>query len=579
MNTAAHLVIVIGENVRPALESLLHWQRQPEGLRRLVLYHPDDPASSREPARRLERFVREQFPDLDLLRREGGPDPRHLRRQLEAWIRDTPEEPWIVDLTGASPLLSWGVETWLGRPLLRVIRHHRDLQWLEYRRSPEGDAEGVPLPEPRRDALDSVPLARLLNLLRSETTSPADPQLVPCPEPPANRVALTEAAIQADWQWAHAYRACSVPFPDQASDNDLFARYLAGLVTSLGVASPQLARPDDHPNTPPSSPHPEELWFQHGGRVVVLDLDLAEAAPPDPNSPSKLQQRLQRAARLGRSLPGASLEWVLVRPALRLAPLECALVESLRVTCLDQSACHDLPSRIAALFGRPLSTEGIEIERLLAAHLLRTAHTRAFCPEPATLRSDSPASDDVDPLWARADRWADQVMAERGQNWLLSVHRGKSFLRVPAEGRPNADQEWRLLVLHTSGLRESEVGARHDRRTASVLAEFPATTEANRRVAAWMRPFLNRHVSFAEAQTRFAVQARVEAEAAHAAGVATRPAPAPVPAPKPAPRPSQPRTPGPSGPARGRPAPPPPPPPPRTSLADLDRALDDALGG
>ena len=138
------------------------------------------------------------------------------------------------------------------------------------------------------------------------------------------------------------------------------------------------------------------------------------------------------------------MEWHFLRPAQRFSAGEVALARAHGIGLLDRTDCHRLPSRLASLFAMPLSPDGVETERLLQSYLTRTSRTRVFADEPAVLRSTDET--ETDPFWAHADRWLDQVMLERGQNWLLSTHRGRAYLRAPADGRPAALQEWRLLV-------------------------------------------------------------------------------------------------------------------------------------
>lgn len=583
MNAAAHLILTVGENLWPALESLLHWQRQPDGIRRLLLYPSGDALSPREPARRLERFVRDRFPELEVIRRESGPESKPFRQQLEAWFQEAPEDPWILDLTGTPRIEAWGAEAWFSRPNVRITLRDGTHPWLELRLGAEGALESSELADFRRDATDDLPLADLVKVLWNDASTGPDFRLAAPQEPLPIAVALTEAAINAQWQWADAFRAAGLPVEDE-SDPVLFGRYLVSLVVALGIPKPLVARRITP--APAGTPaDPTEIWIHLGGRIVVLDADLTETpSEPPADAPSPLVAHLERAARIRSTLPGTSVEWVFLRPAYRLNPTEAAVVRALSLTFVDQDQCHSLPGWLAGRFTRPLSTEGIEIERQLQAHLTRSGNTRAFAPEPAALRS-ADDSRNSDPHWANADVWLDRVMRERGQNWLLSTHRGRSFLRVPAEGRAAALQEWRLLALHTSGLNDADLVARSEARGNAVLIEFPSSPDANRRVAAWLHPFLNRPVTFADAQLRFAVQARIEAEAVHTAGVPSRSAPpagaTPPPAaaqgrpssPRPAPRPRAPRPPAPP-----RPAPAPEPKPRRNPLADLDQALDDALG-
>lgn len=583
MSTAVHLVIPVGAPVWPALESIAHWRSQPGALGRVCLYHTDDARSSRDFARRLERFTAEAYPDLQVQRREGGAEPRHLRRQLETWQTDTADEPWVIDLTIAPRRMAWSVESWLERPNCRVVERDPARGWIELRRGPEGDVESGPLAEFRRDNTEELSIAALVRALWIESTdNPALP-FVSQPAPTLPMVPLTEAALAARWQWTEAFRAAGVEAPDtNPTEERLFARYLAGFVAQLGLRNVVL-------NT--AGTGPGEIWINTGGRLVVIEPVLESTAGPEPSTNSPLLDRLDRAGRIRAGFPGAPVEWHLVCPAHRASAEDRALARALGLGLIDLEECHTLPSRLAALFALPLGDVGIEVERQLRAHLSRTGRTRVFIDEPAVLQSRPSA--DADPLWAQADAWLEQVMRERGQNWLLSTHRGRAFLCAPVDGRPAAAQEWRLLVIHTSGLDEREVTVLPITKGGPVIVEFPESPGPNRRVAAWLKPFQNRRVSFTEAQARFAVQARVEAEAANAAansgnspstGSSRTPPPSNMAAgrlpatpasPASASRPGASRTPSQPPRPRSNPAPK----PVKDPLADLDRALDDALGG
>ncbi len=562
MNTAVNLLVPLGASAWSALEGIAHWQRQPGGVRRLCLYHTDEPRSARDVARRLERFVNQAFPDITVQRREGGGEPRHLRRQLDAWQEDVPAEPWVIDLTDAPSRLDWSIESRLGNPDFRIVERDPARGWVEIRRGPEGDVESAPLTEFRRDATQDLPIPQLIAALRSEDPGAPEFSFSPAPGTAIPMIPLTEAAIANQWRWAEAFKSAGVEASSSTVEG-LFSTYLAGLLSLLGAKN-LLSNTSANPPPSPTSRRCAETWINTGGRLLVFEAVL------DTDDPKAFAGRIARAGDIRARFSDTPIEWHLVSPDHRVSEIETLLAKAHGIGLLDLDACHTLPSRISTLLAIPLNAAGIDVERLLKSHLGRTGNTRVLAEEPAVLQSTG--SSDSDPIWADADSWLENVMRERGQNWLLSTHRGRAFLCAPVDGRSAAAQEWKLLVVHTSGLDEREVTVQPLSKGGPVVLEFPESPGPNRRVAAWLKPFQNRRVSFTEAQARFAVQARIEAEAANAAANSGRTPAATPPAP-PRSAPQRPSRPAPT------PAPAAPPKPARDPLADLDRALDDALGG
>lgn len=588
MSTAVHLVLVVAEPAWPALQALVHWHRLPGGIARLHLHHPEDGPAPAGTIRRLERFARELAPQLEVVRVDGPAEPSALRHQLQAWMASAPDQPWVVVFAGTPHPAPWAAEGLLARPGCQVLFGTPGRSWTELRRDPSGSGAVLshPFPGIRRDLTDDLPLSGLVRGLLPDDVPDADFRFAPATLGPLPLTAITEALLASPWRWAEAFRAAGaeIPFP---SNEILFERFIGALVVALDIR-PALrrhssrSRSENAPSAEPTAGQGTELWIHHGGRLVVLDIDLDE--DPGEGSPQPaLAGTLARLADQQRLSTALGLEWVLIRPRQKAGALVPLLARTLGVQVLDQQACHTLPSRLAALFGLPLSAQGAELERRFQTWLSQTGRTRLFGDEPAVLRQPA-AGADADPLWTRVDGWLEQVRAERGQNWLLWTHRGRAYLRVPAGGRPAAAQEWRLLTMVTSGADDREVTGRPTPDGSAVVVELPESAGACRRLSAWLQPFANRKLTFADAQARFAAQARVDAEAAHTQD--PKPAlPGPKPAP-PAPRPEAksagPSTPRPQKPPRPpRPTPPPPPEPkPRTNpLADLDRALDDALGG
>jgi hypothetical protein len=192
-----------------------------------------------------------------------------------------------------------------------------------------------------------------------------------------------------------------------------------------------------------------------------------------------------------------------------------------------------------------------------------------FGPESSVLRGR--ASADADPVVAEVEGWLEQVRLARRQNWQAWRHAGRLHVRVPASGASSPADDWRLLV--GAVLRLGPDAVKAESGTGVVTLTLGDEPEVRRRLAAWFRPFLNTNLTFVAARDRLAAEARAAMEAPPAREPReTTPRPAAPPATPPR-RPNTPPSPPPAG--RRSPAAK----PKTVSLEDLDRALNDALGG
>jgi hypothetical protein len=601
MTSGIHLaaVVVAADQFWPHLTAILHWHRHAGPVQRLSILHlekagpPGGPAAT---AALLERVVRTACPGVRIERREAGSSPDAIRNQLAAWHKDAPDQSWIFQLPGACSTAAWGLDDLLLLPGCRVIQRLPSGDWLELRRAaPGAGIEAETLPAFRREESDELAIVDLVRAQTADTPSPSP--LAATPAKPLPLVPLTAAAMTAAWDWKQAF-ANAVPEFAAEPAAVLFVRYLGALVLDLGLKNVVQGSRRARSNTPATAPAEPLLWIHHGGRLVVIDARLesttvsAESDASSSTTLPPLAADILRAVEERRDLGGLTPDWLLFRPCHALQPVEKHLADALGIKVIDETGCRDLPARLAAHFGLPLSPDAVEIERRLRTHLAESGRTRAFAPESALLqqqRSTAP-----DPVVVHTDGLLDQVQRARGQNWLLWIHNERVHLRVPSEGRASASGDWRAMLAAFVGLDPALVQSRQTQRV--VLIDFPETPEHRRRVADWLRPFLNAALTFDTARARFAAEARVTAEAEAAARANARPGTGPSPAaasPHASPigagqqrsaRPAQTSTPSPAPapkPAQPRPAAPPAPPAPRrmqrVSLEDLDRALDSAF--
>ncbi len=594
MTSGIHLLALIGpaDSFWPSLTGVLHWHRVAGPLLRLCIAHPADP---RHPgggaASILERVARAVCPGLRIERRELDSAPDALRRQFEQWQKDAPDASWVIQLASESPAFAWSLEALTPPPGCRVIQRLPSGDWIELT-PPNPEASEAPqetplLPTFRREELDELSIADLVRAQAGDAAVSA--VLSATPAQPLQIASLLQAAIAASWAWKQAYQSTGLD-PGSDSENVLFQRFLGALLLDLGLHNVVHGYRRPRSTTlPPTSTDPL-LWINHGGRLTVIDarLGTSEGMPDSIASPdsgeSPLGQDILKAIQERRDLGALWPEWILVRPCHAITLLEQHLAEAHGIRVFDETVCRDLPARIAALFFLPLSPDVVEVERRLRTHVAETGRTRVFGPESTLLQQQRAAASD--PVIVHTDGLLEQIQRARGQNWLLWTHQERTYLRVPAEGRSSASGDWRAMLAAFVGIDIAQVQARQNPRV--VLIDFPDSPENRKRVADWVRPFLNASLTFDTARARFAAEARVTAEAASAGRnnprtpAMTVPPPASPPS-SPVPIPSSQRTTPPLQPAKttpSRPAAPAAPAPrrmQRVSLEDLDRALDNAF--
>jgi len=592
MTSGFHLAVVItsADQFWPHLNAILHGHRHGGPVQRLFLLQlaPDQALpGAAEAASLLERVVRFACPGLRIDARQADAAPNGLRDLIAQCHKEFADVPWTFQLPIQLSSAGWGFDDLLNLPETRVILRQSDGGWIELVRT-HSSAEILtqPFGPIRRDEADDLSIVDLVRAQTIETQVPAP--LIAQPVKALPLVPITQAAMTAAWDWRTALSQSAIEVGND-SPHVLFQRYLGAFLLDLGVRNVvQGARKPKSPPVPASAQADPTLWVHHGGRLIVLDARL-DAPPALAEGESSTQTALPpfasailRAAEERRDLGTLSPDWVLIRPCLVLSPLEQSLAEAHGIRVLDESACRDLPAKLAAVIGLPLSADAIEIERRLRTHLAETGRTRVFGPESQLLQQQRAAA--PDPAIVHADGLLEQIQRTRGQNWLLWAHQDRIYLRVPSENRSSASGDWRAMLAAFVGIDPEKVQSRQTQRT--VLLDFPEAPEHRRRVADWLRPFLNASLTFDAVRSRFAAEARVTAEAENAARASAR-----TPPPGPASTSTAPVTPAPLKTSKPTPSPKSTPSPKpasqsatqaprrmqRVSLEDLDRALDSAL--
>lgn len=571
MANAVQMVMFAGEPWWPRLQPLLHRNGPAETVQQVLLCPRDDSPRARSEVTRLARFLAAQFPALHVIAAPSSPGPQGFQDDLQS-LPPLPDSPGsrVLNLTGAPTWALGMASPWIGAPQTEVMERDSRGAWVAWIPSPDGIPRAIPLPDLPRSLTDSLSVDHLLRALDDEASVS---HAVWTAAQPLPLVPLTAAGIEKRWDWSAAFTAAGLD-PGRDTPGALLGRYLGALLVHLGLTHVQrVTRPRRAAN--PDDPREAQLWVNHAGRLVTL-----EARTPDPSDDAScdadpdLASAFRRIAAQRASLSAIPVEWILFRPGLRLSPAQREMASAFGVSVLDEADAPELPGRLAEHFDLRLTPDAIEVERLLRASLAEGRGLRVLGPESATISAQLAAS--PDPTVVRVEPWLDRIRMERHQNWLIWTLDDRAWLRVPnegktAEGRTASAENWRLLLAALTGFPDERLvlhpGLAGPR---AFVIEFPNAPEARQRVQDWLRPFLNAPLTFAAARDRLAVESRIREEFTPPAQRPAPRTPAPTPPPGPPPRPAAPpRSPGPSGPRRA---------PAVNPLADLDQALDAALG-
>lgn len=390
--------------------------------------------------------------------------------------------------------------------------------------------------------------AEWMTLLRSRLAGMALEAIEPPPWEP-----LLEAARVRSWNWRDAFATVPTPLASGRSAAELLALVLAGWLRELGAEG--LARPTA---TPDSMDAPGIFWAFRGDRWVVLDITLpfSPESEPDPDAFLAAIERQEKRRRALGDRATATAAVVLI-PGDRPTRTAQALASREGVLLWGEEETADLPSRLARLWDLPPGPRLDNWERTLRAHLAHTGDVRLFAPPSPVI----PRGGSTDPVLADVDAWLESVQRARRQNWLLWTQGGVLQARFPTEGRSEASRDWSMMLAAVAGIDPSQAAVRSDRRSVSIT--LPDGKEARQRLVSWLKPFVNLPLSFTSARNRLQAEARVHAEAQRMAAAAALETQRPAPSSKANATP----------PRRNEPA------LRKASLADLDAALDAALGG
>jgi hypothetical protein len=385
-----------------------------------------------------------------------------------------------------------------------------------------------------------------MTLLRSRLAGTVLEAIDPPPWEP-----LLEAARVRSWNWRDAFGTVPTPLASGRSAAELLALVLAGWLRELGAEG--LARPVTAPDSPDT---PGIVWAFRGDRWVVLDITLPSSPETEPD-PDAFLDAIERQEKRRRALSDRAITTVVFVPGDRPTRTAQALASREGVLLWGEEETADLPTRLARLWELPPGPRLDSWERTLRAHLAQTGDVRLFAPPSAVI----PRGGSADPVLADVDAWLESVQRARRQNWLLWTQGGLLLARFPTDGRSEAPRDWSMMLAAVAGIDLSQAAVRSDRRSVSIT--LPDGKEARQRLVSWLKPFVNLPLSFASARNRLQAEARVHAEAQRMAAAAAMETPRPAASSKvtaPPPRRNEPAV-------------------RKAALADLDAALDAALGG
>lgn len=420
------MVVVASESWWPNLQGIVHWHQSRGGLSELFVYYTSE-VSSRLSAFRLSSLVAKVFPEIKILlpTEVRGPMPEEFAAQVAEWNTQYPGRQWIVNAGQDSKLMFLATASLLSFPSLTIICQEASDAWYQSQRSPaDSSIQTTRLEGIRPDATDFIPPAIWIESQFSTVeqtghfTSSA-PKKLPL-------LRMTELGFAHRWNWPFIFQECQLDGDEKPGA--LFIQYLGAALLEMGfnnvAVNLRQVRAADQPDR-----NPLDLAVNHGGRLVVLDVQLRDHQDENSHYCPPMTAQIQSASGLRNRLGGASVHYVLIRPCRSFSEAELLLAKTCGIEVIDEKSAPRLFSQLAGIMGKlPLPAALQDVEQKLLRGAGDKGLVRVFGNEKrhsAETTSELSQEDCLD-----LDNHLAQQAAARGQNWILVIWRNQLSLRI-----------------------------------------------------------------------------------------------------------------------------------------------------
>lgn len=332
------MVVLASEQLWPNIHGLVHWQKHEGGLSDLCIYYTEDEHRSARPARRLQEFCQELYPQIrvHLPPRPLGILPQDVRNQVRIWQAQLPGRRWIVNATGGLKPMFAGAISCCDLPNTEVVYRELGGDWQRWLSSPEG-----PKPVPffvDLSETDSIPIQ---SLVKVQYNSPPDAHWKVAAIKPLPILALVQKGLETGWKWEAMFRECGIANGGQAGF--LFEDFVGACLLELGIG--EICKNILLQEAQKQTLQEIDLAANYRGQLLIIDCKLRT------QDEDKIISQILQAYTVCRELGGAGARLLLLRPGLRFSAEEIELADALRLHVLDARQTMDFFRKLAEFCG------------------------------------------------------------------------------------------------------------------------------------------------------------------------------------------------------------------------------------
>lgn len=337
------MVVLASEQVWPNIHGLVHWQEREGGLSDLCIYYTGDEHRSAGPARRLQEFCQEVYPEIRVHRPPSplGIMPQDVRNQVRLWQAQLPGRRWIVNATGGLKPMFAGAISCCELPNTEVVYRELGGDWQRWVSSPDGPR---PIPffvDPAE--MDSIPIQSLVKV--QYPSSPEDRwSLSPVRRLPI--LQLVQKGLETQWNWNQMFRSCGLDAAKQPGF--LFEDFVGACLWELGIR--EVCKNIVLKGGEGQTLQEIDVAANHHGKLLIIDCKL-RTKEEEGIRVVGLTSQIRQAYTICRELGGVGARLLLLRPGWIFSGEEIQLAEALQLQVLDAPQTMDFFRKLAEFCG------------------------------------------------------------------------------------------------------------------------------------------------------------------------------------------------------------------------------------